>query len=237
PARPAWPCGVRWPPARRYSSACSTGSRDRGWAGLPRSPPCCWPSTPLPRCSARLPAAPTRCARSRAAASAAAASWRPAAATTSTAPSTPPNCLGRLPKRGIRVGGGSVMATGSSDYFNKTINPTELRRQLAEARDQGRPAIVELSADWCISCKIMERDILNQPSVRSAGLDDFIRVQLDVTDNTPAQRAWMTEQQLFGPPAFLFIAGDGKELADLRIQGEMSREVFVRHMQAALGGN
>ena len=141
------------------------------------------------------------------------------------------------PLQGLSVGGGSVVATGSSDYFNRTTEPAELRRQLAEARDQGRPAIVELSADWCISCKIMERDILNQPSVRSAGLDDFIRVQLDVTDNTPAQRAWMTEQQLFGPPAFLFIDGDGEELADLRIQGEVSREVFVRHMQAALGGN
>jgi thiol:disulfide interchange protein DsbD len=77
----------------------------------------------------------------------------------------------------------------------------------------------------------MERDIINQPSVRSAGLDGLVRIQLDVTDNTPAQREWMTEHQLFGPPAFLFFDGKGAEVTDLRIQGEVSREVFVQHMQ------
>src|SRR5690606_27248490 len=107
--------------------------------------------------------------------------------------------------------------------------------RLQQARTSGQPAIVELSADWCISCKVMERDILNQPVVRSAGLDDLMRIQLDVTDNTPAQRAWMTEQQLFGPPAFLFFDGQGRELTDLRIQGEVSREALLRHLQRASG--
>lgn len=138
------------------------------------------------------------------------------------------------PLQGISTGGAQSL-TASADYFQKTADPAALRQQLDDARQQGQPAIVELSADWCISCKIMERDILNQPSVRNAGLDDLVRIQLDVTDNTPAQRAWMTEQHLFGPPAFLFFDGTGKEVTDLRIQGEVSREVFVRHMQGALG--
>lgn len=136
------------------------------------------------------------------------------------------------PLQGLN-GGGTQAVTDSADYFRKTTDPATLHQQLTEARNQGQPAIVELSADWCISCKIMERDILNQPSVRSGGLDDLVRIQLDVSANTPAQRAWMTEQQLFGPPAFLFFDGTGEELADLRIQGEVSREVFVRHMQEA----
>jgi len=139
------------------------------------------------------------------------------------------------PLQNLTTSGNATVAASSSDYFSKTSDPSILRQQLAEAHSQGQPAIVELSADWCISCKIMERDILNQPDVRSAGLDDLVRIQLDVTDNTPAQRAWMTEQQLFGPPAFLFFDGTGQEVADLRIQGEVSREVFVRHMQGALG--
>lgn len=133
--------------------------------------------------------------------------------------------------------GGSAPAVASGDYFQRTTDPAELRQQLAEASTQGKPALVELSADWCISCKIMERDILNQPSVRTAGLDDFMRIQLDVTANTPAQRAWMTDHQLFGPPAFLFIDSSGDELSDLRIQGEVAREVFVQHMRDALAAD
>lgn len=139
------------------------------------------------------------------------------------------------PLQGISPAASNAALGASSDYFNKTTDPTAVRQQLAEARSQGQPGIIELSADWCISCKVMERDILHQPSVRSAGLDDLLRIQLDVTANTPAQRAWMTEQQLFGPPAFLFFDVAGEELAELRIQGEVSREVFVQHLQGALG--
>lgn len=138
------------------------------------------------------------------------------------------------PLQSINTGGGTAVIAGNSDYFQKTTDPATVRQQLTEASNQGQPAIVELSADWCISCKIMERDIINQPSVRSGGLDDLVRIQLDVTDNTAKQRAWMTEQQLFGPPAFLFFDATGEEIEDLRIQGEVSREVFVQHMQGAL---
>ena len=125
-----------------------------------------------------------------------------------------------------------AVASDESSYFQRTTEVATLREQLTEARRQGQPAIVELSADWCISCKIMEREILNHPSVRP-GLDQFARIQFDVTDNTPEQRAWMGEQQLFGPPAFLFHDSEGEELLDLRIQGEVGREVFIRHMEAA----
>ena len=131
-------------------------------------------------------------------------------------------------------GGAPVVAAGTeSKYFTQVTTAAAVREQLAQARDAGQPAIVELSADWCISCKVIEREIINHPSVR-AGLDGFVRVQLDVTDNTPDQRAWLTEQQLFGPPAFLFLDSQGREIPELRIQGEVPRETFIQHMNAAV---
>lgn len=138
------------------------------------------------------------------------------------------------PLQSISTGSPAMTAAGSS-YFQRTTEVATLRQQLDQAKSQGQPAIVELSADWCISCKIMERDILNHPDVRE-GLDGFARIQFDVTDNTAQQRAWMTEHQLFGPPAFLFHDSAGAELLDLRIQGEVGRDVFMRHMQAAGAG-
>ncbi|MEJ6656321.1 MAG: protein-disulfide reductase DsbD [Pseudomonas sp.] len=133
------------------------------------------------------------------------------------------------------LGGGNLSASNSSSsYFTKVTTADAVRQQLAQAKAAGQPAIVELSADWCISCKVIEREVINHPSVR-AGLDSFVRVQLDVTDNTPDQRAWMTEQQLFGPPAFLFYGQQGQEMAELRIQGEVGRETFIQHMQGVDG--
>lgn len=131
-------------------------------------------------------------------------------------------------------GGAPVAAAGTeSHYFTQVTTAAEVRQQLTQAREAGQPAIVELSADWCISCKVIEREIINHPSVR-AGLDGFVRVQLDVTDNTPDQRAWLTEQQLFGPPAFLFLDSQGREIPELRIQGEVPRDTFIQHMNAAV---
>ena len=129
-------------------------------------------------------------------------------------------------------GGKATISSSETSYFTKVTTADAVRQQLAQAREAGQPAIVELSADWCISCKVIEREIIDHPSVR-AGLDGFVRVQLDVTDNTPDQRAWLTEQQLFGPPAFLFLDRQGREIPELRIQGEVPRETFIRHMNAA----
>ncbi|SDR83089.1 thiol:disulfide interchange protein DsbD [Halopseudomonas litoralis] len=130
-------------------------------------------------------------------------------------------------------GGSSTVSSGESSYFTKVTTADAVRQQLAQAKAAGQPAIVELSADWCISCKVIEREIINHPSVRT-GLDGFVRVQLDVTDNTPDQRAWLTEQQLFGPPAFLFLDSQGREIPELRIQGEVPRETFIEYMAAAV---
>lgn len=133
------------------------------------------------------------------------------------------------------LGGGNASVSNSeTSYFTKVTTADAVRQQLAQAKAAGQPAIVELSADWCISCKVIEREVINHPDVR-AGLDNFLRVQLDVTDNTADQRAWMTEQQLFGPPAFLFYNQQGQEMADIRIQGEVGRETFIQHMQGVDG--
>ena len=97
-----------------------------------------------------------------------------------------------------------------------------------------RPAVVELYADWCISCKIIERRVLADESVREQ-LQNFSRIKLDLTDNTPDQRQWLEEKGLFGPPAFLFYDPSGEELGELRIQGEIDRDGFLDRI-AAIGG-
>ena len=116
--------------------------------------------------------------------------------------------------------------SASSAFFTTVDDPAQLQQELAQAAERGQPAIVDLYADWCISCKVMERTILNKPDIQTL-LGSHLRLKLDVTDNTPAQREWLTRQQLFGPPAYLFFAADGSEQRDLRIQGEVSKDEFA----------
>lgn len=112
-------------------------------------------------------------------------------------------------------------------FFTNVETQAGLQQELRQARLAGRPAVVELYADWCISCKVIERQVIGDPAVQ-AQLQDFARIRLDLTDNTADQRAWLTDNQLFGPPAFLFFAADGNEAASLRLLGEVSSETFQK---------
>ena len=65
--------------------------------------------------------------------------------------------------------------------------------------------LVDVYADWCISCKLIEREVFGNPEVQ-ARLRDFTLIRFDMTQSTREQRQWLERQGLFGPPAILFYA-------------------------------
>ncbi|WP_114416274.1 protein-disulfide reductase DsbD [Marinospirillum perlucidum] len=93
-----------------------------------------------------------------------------------------------------------------------------------------QPVLVDLYADWCISCKVMENEVFPDPTVIEQ-MQGISRVKLDLTDITPEKRNWLNERQLFGPPSFLFYI-EGQEARNWRIQGEMNAAEMARHLQA-----
>ena len=58
----------------------------------------------------------------------------------------------------------------------------------------------------------------------------YTLLQIDMTDNTPAQQALLDELGLFGPPAILFYQASGSELSNARVLGEMDRDQFLEHV-------
>ena len=58
---------------------------------------------------------------------------------------------------------------------------------LREAQTQNRPVMLDFYADWCISCKVMERTVFSDPTVIQA-LSPYTLLQIDLTDNTPEQQ-------------------------------------------------
>nr|WP_282103430.1 protein-disulfide reductase DsbD [Halomonas getboli] len=95
-----------------------------------------------------------------------------------------------------------------------------------------KPAFVDVTAEWCISCKIMEREVFPDPAV-AAALAGFQRIEVDVTDTSAASQTLLEHFGLFGPPSLLFF-DDGRELRQARIQGEIDAEPLARHLKAVL---
>ena len=95
------------------------------------------------------------------------------------------------------------------------------------------PVILDLYADWCISCKVMERSVFPVPQVAEK-LSQFTLLRADVTLNDDQDQALLKRFGLFGPPSLVFFADNGSEMADFRIQGEVDSDILSRHLSAVL---
>ncbi len=105
-----------------------------------------------------------------------------------------------------------------------------LEAALAQASHEGRPVFAHFTADWCISCKLMERDVYPTPQVAEA-LNDFQLISVDVTKTNTQSRELLDHFQLFGPPSLLLF-DQGQEVREARIQGEVSAGALVQHLNA-----
>ncbi|AJY50887.1 MULTISPECIES: protein-disulfide reductase DsbD [Halomonadaceae] len=114
--------------------------------------------------------------------------------------------------------------------FIEVDNLSALEAAIAQANSANRPAFVHFTADWCISCKLLERDVYPDPRV-SAALEGYTLIAADVTQTDPQSRELLDQFNLFGPPSLLFFS-QGKELRDARIQGEVTAAQLHEHLKS-----
>lgn len=111
------------------------------------------------------------------------------------------------------------------------INNQQQLDQAVKAHLAANPngaVMLDYYADWCISCKVMEKNVFHLTDVQQHW-PDLLWLQVDVTDQTPEQIALMENYSLFGPPSLLFFSQNG-EHNDLRILGEMDKAEFINHL-------
>jgi thiol:disulfide interchange protein DsbD len=113
--------------------------------------------------------------------------------------------------------------------FKRIKSVDDLDRELAAARDAGKPVMLDFYADWCVSCKEMEKYTLTDPKVHAA-LADYVLLQSDVTANDAADQALMQRFGIIGPPMSLFFK-DGVERRALRLTGFEKAGPFVERVR------
>jgi len=101
---------------------------------------------------------------------------------------------------------------------------------LAQARREGRPAMIDFYADWCAACVELERDTYSDPKVRER-LRAFVSVKVDFTEESEATRALQKKYRLVGLPTVLFFDGQGNELPHKRLTGFAPAGQFLAHIE------
>lgn len=97
----------------------------------------------------------------------------------------------------------------------------------------GRPVMLDFYADWCVSCKEMERDTFTDPRVRER-FERMLTLQADVTANHADHLALLKRFRLFGPPGIVFFDREGREIEGLRVVGFQPPSEFARVLDRAL---
>jgi thiol:disulfide interchange protein DsbD len=121
------------------------------------------------------------------------------------------------------AGGGVAVPAAVEPLFKRVTSGAELDAAIKAA--SGKPVMLDFYADWCVSCKEMERFTFADAQVRSR-LDSMVKVQADVTANNEEHQALLKRFRLFGPPGIIFFDKNGKEINGLRVIGFQNAEKF-----------
>jgi thiol:disulfide interchange protein DsbD len=113
--------------------------------------------------------------------------------------------------------------------FKPIQSVAELDQALANTN---RPVVLDFYADWCVSCKEMERFTFTQSTVASK-MSQALLLKADVTANSEAHRELLKRFKLFGPPGIVFFDAKGQELPGVRVIGYQDATRFTQSLQAA----
>lgn len=112
--------------------------------------------------------------------------------------------------------------------FSRIKNLTALNEKLKNSA--GKIVMLDFYADWCVSCKEMERYTFADPTVQ-AKLKSAILLQADVTANSAEDKELLKKFGLYGPPGILFFDAKSQEIADFRVVGYQDAKQFLETLR------
>lgn len=138
----------------------------------------------------------------------------------------------------INAPAGGVAGSGNAEHhgvqFQRIKSVADLDAAIAAAQASGKTVMLDFYADWCVSCKEMEKYTFPDAAVQAA-LANTVLLQADVTANDDVDQALMQRFGILGPPSILFFGRDGVEKPDYRVVGFKPAADFAPHIQQAIG--
>jgi thiol:disulfide interchange protein DsbD len=136
------------------------------------------------------------------------------------------------PLQRLSLTGSPATRQESALQFMPVKGITGLQQALQTTRADGKTAMLDFYADWCVSCKEMERETFADAKVQKT-LHDTVLLRADVTANDQQDQALLKRFGIFGPPSIMFFGADGEERLPYRLIGYLGPQEFVAHATQA----
>ena len=117
-----------------------------------------------------------------------------------------------------------------SDKFYGIESIEELETKLNEAIQKGKPTMVYFTADWCVSCRRLEKNTFGDQSLRDK-IDQIQALKVDLTDNSIEDQLLIKKYSIFGPPTILFFNSAGSEKENRRKIGVVSAGILIEEIE------
>ncbi|MHA6686692.1 protein-disulfide reductase DsbD [Mesorhizobium sp. A556] len=140
---------------------------------------------------------------------------------------------GTNPLKPLAAFTGGSTAAGSALVFSDTNSTRDLQGKLDNSKGT-KPTLVYFTADWCVTCRSIERSVLTDTTVR-AGLGDFTLIKADLSYLTKQNAELMQELDVAGPPTMVFFDRASREAAGTRLIGDVTVQNLTR--SAAITGD
>lgn len=111
--------------------------------------------------------------------------------------------------------------------WQKVHHAAALNQAITQAK--GKLVIIDVYADWCVSCQPIER-LFKQADVQQA-LQNYVAIKLDLSEYDPEHQALLDELDVLGPPTVMFLDEQGQEIRQLRLTGSFKQHELMQRIQ------
>jgi thiol:disulfide interchange protein DsbD len=124
----------------------------------------------------------------------------------------------------------ATVAFAGGANFKPVKSVAELDQAIAEAKKAGKRVMMDFTADWCVPCKKMEKQVFTDAAVQKA-LEGYVFLQADVTKMNADDKALMQRFEVKGPPVIAFWDAKGNELKKCKVTGFTPAPKFSAHIE------
>ncbi|MFC1595296.1 protein-disulfide reductase DsbD family protein [Gemmatimonadota bacterium] len=129
---------------------------------------------------------------------------------------------------GEEAGGGLTSAEAGLEWGD------DVEAALILSEIEGKPVMIDFTADWCVACKELDHFTFSDPAVVEV-LKEFILVRVDLTNNDdPKNQEYYPRYEIYGLPSVTFITPSGELLRDQKVVGFVKADRFLEILNAVL---